>query len=59
MTQITIPIKVNSPSHNWLTVGVERFGTNYRHKWKGQYYKVVGCQPSVKGEFKLILEPIL
>ncbi len=59
MTQITIPIKVNSNSHKWLTEGVKRFGDNYRHQWKGSYYKIVDWKPSVRGEFSLVLESII
>lgn len=59
MTQITIPIKVNSNSHKWLTEGVKRFGSDYRHVWKGSYYKIVDWKPSVRGEFSLILESVL
>ncbi|AUR89559.1 hypothetical protein NVP1124O_58 [Vibrio phage 1.124.O._10N.286.49.B1] len=59
MTQITIPIKVNSASHKLLTEGVKRFGQNYRHQWKGKYYKIVDWKPSVRGEFSLVLESVL
>ena len=59
MTQITVPVKVGSQSHQWLTEGVKRFGENYRHMWKGQYYKVVDWKPAERGTFNLILESIL
>lgn len=59
MNRITVPIKVGSPSHHWLQVGVKRFGQDYRHQWKGQYYKIVDWKPSVRGEFSLVLESVL
>ena len=59
MSRITIPVKVGSQSHHWLTEGVKRFGENYRHVWKGEYYKVVDWKPAERGEFSLTLESIL
>ena len=59
MTQITIPIKVGSQSHQWIEQGVKRFGDNYRHVWKGEYYKIVDWQPAERGVFNLVLESVL
>jgi len=60
MAQITIPIKVGSPSHQWLTEAVKRFGEkDYRHVYKGEYYKVVDWKPAERGEFHLVLESVL
>ena len=60
MTQITIPIKVGSQSHKWITEGVKRFGEKgYRHVYKGEYYKIVDWKPAERGEFHLVLESIL
>ena len=60
MAQITVPIKVGSQSHQWLTEAVKRFGEkDYRHVYKGQYYKVVDWKPAERGTFNLILESIL
>ena len=59
MSRITVPIKVGSPSHQWIEQGVKRFGENYRHVWKGQYYRIVDWQPAERGEFHLVLESVL
>jgi hypothetical protein len=59
MAQITVPIKVGSQSHQWIEQGVKRFGENYRHVWKGQYYRIVDWQPAERGEFHLVLESVL
>jgi len=59
MSRITVPVKVGSQSHRWIEEGVKRFGENYRHVWKGEYYKVVDWKPAERGEFHLVLESVL
>ena len=60
MSRITIPVKVGSQSHQWITEAVKRFGEkDYRHMWKGQYYRIVDWQPAERGEFHLVLESVL
>lgn len=60
MPQLTIPVKVGSPSHHRIIEAVERFGNNYRHRWKGEFYKIVGYKPKDNnGEFHLVLEGVL
>lgn len=59
MNRITIPIKAGSPSHQWLEVGVKRFGSDYRHQWKGEHYRIIDWKPAERGWFNLILEGVL
>ncbi len=56
--RITVSIKVNSQSHDWLTRGVKQFGDDYRHKHQGNYYKIVGFKPAERGAFDLVLESL-
>ena len=59
MSRITVPVKVGSQSHRWIEEGVKRFGDNYRHVYKGQYYRIVDWKPAERGEFHLVLESVL
>lgn len=57
--QITIQVKSGSPQHKWIETGVQRFGNDYRHQHNGKFYKIVDHMPAVRGEFSLVLEPVL
>lgn len=52
--QITIPIPKSSLPH--ITAGMEKFGEDYRFRYQGKWYKIIGAKGGGRGETLLTLD---
>lgn len=54
-----INVKTTSQTYDWIIKGIERFGDNYRHKWQGNYYKIIDANVAERNVVEFTLQSVI